>query len=69
MPHSRAQECSDIYSTQGGIDISDCDPVPTPEEAAVIKQHIEVLQGQLALLDAIVTSLDEKQEIPRFYPK
>ena len=77
MPYARAQEYSDIYSTQSEIDVaqhqaardaiislapflnmSDSDPVPTAEEATQMKQHIEVLQGQLMLLNAMVTSLD-----------
>lgn len=33
------------------------DEGPTPEEAVLIKQHIEVLQGQLLVLDAMLTEL------------
>ena len=40
------------------LNMSDSDPVPTAEEATQMKQHIEVLQGQLMLLNAMVTSLD-----------
>ncbi len=77
MPYGRTQEYSDIYSTQGEIDVAqhqaardailslapflnmhDGDPALTAEQASEIKQHIEVLQGQLMLLSAMVTSLD-----------
>jgi hypothetical protein len=77
MPYTRAQEYSDIYSTQSQIDaaqqvaardaiisvapflnLKDGEPVPMGEEAKQIKQHIEVLQGQLMLLKAMVNSLD-----------
>jgi hypothetical protein len=34
------------------------DPDPTPEQADAMKQKIEVLQGQLLLVDALMTSLD-----------
>jgi hypothetical protein len=35
------------------------DPDLTPEQADAMKQKIEVLQGQLLLVDALMTSLDE----------
>lgn len=34
------------------------DPNPSAEEATLIKQHIEVLAGQLYLLDAVIKQLD-----------
>jgi hypothetical protein len=77
MPYARAQEYSDIYTTQDEIKVaedqaardailslapflntSDDDPDPTPVQADAIKQKIEVLQGQLNLLDSLVTALD-----------
>jgi len=36
------------------------DDSPTSEQATVMKDHIEVLQGQLSLLGSWVNSLDEK---------
>jgi hypothetical protein len=78
MPYARAQEYSDIYSTQDEIqaaedqaardailslapfmNISDNEPDPTPQQADAIKQKIEILQGQLSLLDSLVTALDQ----------
>lgn len=35
------------------------DPDPTGGEAASIKEHIETLEGQLALVDALVNALDQ----------
>ena len=36
------------------------DPDMTPEQADAMKQKIEVLQGQLLLVDALMTSLDQE---------
>jgi hypothetical protein len=36
------------------------DDPPTPQEAATIKEHIEVLQGQLLLVDSLVTELNKE---------
>jgi hypothetical protein len=77
MPYARAQEYSDIYTTQDEIKVAedqaardailslapflntnDDDPDPTPAQADAIKQKIEVLQGQLSLVDSLVTALD-----------
>jgi len=54
--HQAARDA--IISLAPFLNISDADPNPTPEQATQIKQHIEVLQGQLMLLSAMVTSLD-----------
>lgn len=47
-----------ILSVAPFLNANDADPTPTAEEATQIKQHIEVLQGQLLLLNSMVTSLD-----------
>jgi hypothetical protein len=79
MPYARAQEYSDIYSTQDElnqaehqgardaiislapfINTSDSDPDPTEGQASDIKQKIEILQGQLALIDSLMNSLDRE---------
>jgi hypothetical protein len=54
--HQAARDA--IISLAPFLNMSDTDPTPTVEEATQIKQHIEVLQGQLMLLNAMVTSLD-----------
>lgn len=54
--HQAARDA--IISLAPFLNMSDSDPVPTADEATQTKQHIEVLQGQLMLLSAMVTSLD-----------
>jgi hypothetical protein len=79
VPYGRAQEYSDIYSTQAELlvaeqqaardaiislapmmDLSndDHDPDPTEGQAGSMKEKIQVLQGQLILVNNLVTSLD-----------
>jgi hypothetical protein len=48
-----------ILSMAPFINLADNDPDPTPQQADAIKQKIEILQGQLGLLDSLVTSLDQ----------
>jgi hypothetical protein len=48
-----------ILSLAPFINMHDNDPDPTPQQADAIKQKIEILQGQLGLLDSLVTSLDQ----------
>ena len=47
-----------ILSLAPFMNVSEKDGGPNAEEAVYIKQHIEILQGQLLLLNALVTSLD-----------
>lgn len=47
-----------IFSLAPFMNVSEKDGGPNAEEAVYIKQHIEILQGQLLLLNALVTSLD-----------
>jgi len=54
--HQAARDA--IISVAPFLNLKDGDPIPAGEEAKQIKQHIEVLQGQLMLLNAMVTSLD-----------
>jgi hypothetical protein len=58
--HQAARDA--IISLAPFLNMGDSDPALTPEEATLMKQHIEILQGQLTLLDAMVTSLDEKDK-------
>jgi hypothetical protein len=79
MPYERAQEYSDIYSTQDELfkaeevagrdaiislapfmNAGDDDGKPTAAEADALKQKIEVLQGQLLLVDSLMKALDEE---------
>ena len=46
-----------IISLAPFLDPSDGDPDPTPEEAAAIEQKIEILQGQLLMVDSLLSSL------------
>jgi hypothetical protein len=48
-----------ILSLAPFANATDSDPDPTPAEADAIKQKIEVLQGQLLLVDSLMTSLDK----------
>jgi hypothetical protein len=58
--HQAARDA--IISLAPFVNMTDSDPALTTEEATLMKQHIEVLQAQLTLLDAMVTSLDEKDK-------
>jgi hypothetical protein len=53
-----------IISLAPFINYSDHDPDPTGGQANDIKQKIEILQGQLTLVDSLITSLD--REYKRF---
>lgn len=78
MPYERAQEYSDIYSTQDEIAVAEQqavrdtvvsvgpfinskkgDPNPRADEAVKIKDHLEILQGQLMFLESLVLGLDQ----------
>jgi hypothetical protein len=48
-----------ILSLAPFLNMSDDDPDPTPAQADAIKQKIEVLQGQLRLVNSLVTALDQ----------
>lgn len=48
-----------ILSLAPFMNMHDNDPDPTPQQADAIKQKIEILQGQLSLLDSLVTALDQ----------
>jgi hypothetical protein len=77
MPYARAEEYSDIYTTQDELAVAeqqaardaivslapfmnpaDDDPDPTEGQADAVKQKIEVLQGQLTLVNNLFESLD-----------
>ena len=47
-----------ILSLAPFMNSSDSDPDPTPQQATAIKDHIEVLQGQLYLVSSMVSGLD-----------
>lgn len=50
-----------IISLAPFIDTSQADPPdPTPEEALQIEQQIQILQGQLLLVDSLMSSLDQQ---------
>jgi hypothetical protein len=49
-----------IISLAPFITYSDDDPDPTEGQANEIKQKIEILQGQLTLVDSLITSLDRE---------
>jgi hypothetical protein len=51
-----------ITSLAPFINSSDGDPDPTPEEAAEIEQKIEILQGQLLLVDSLLAALDRQYQ-------
>lgn len=48
-----------IISLAPFVNLADNDPDPTPEQANAIKEKIEVLQGQLLLVDKLFSSLDK----------
>ena len=48
-----------IISLAPFMNMADSDPLPTAELANSIKDKIEVLQGQLSLLDSLVKALDQ----------
>jgi hypothetical protein len=55
---SEAQAARDALVSLGTfLNFSDGDPDPTPAEAHAIKDKIEVLQGQLLLVDSLMQSL------------
>ncbi len=49
-----------IISLAPFMGMSDGDPDPTPAEATEMKQKIEILQGQLLLVDSLMNSLDRE---------
>jgi hypothetical protein len=49
-----------IISLAPFINSNDDDPDPTEDQANDIKQKIEILQGQLTLVDSLITSLDRE---------
>jgi hypothetical protein len=56
--HQAARDA--IVSLGPFLNMQDSDPVLSTDEANEARRHIEVLQGQLMLLSAMVTSLDKE---------
>ncbi len=47
-----------VFAVAPMMNLQNKDEEPTHEDAVAMKQHMEVLQGQLLVVDAMVTSLD-----------
>lgn len=56
--HQAARDA--ILSLAPFMNAKDKEPDPTPEQAAAMKDRIETLQGQLLLVDSLVTNLDRE---------
>jgi len=66
--HQAARDA--IISLAPFLNMKDEDPTPTAEQATEMKQHIEILQGQLMLLDAMVNTLNgEYKKFLAAHPK
>jgi len=51
-----------IVSLAPFLNLSDKDPDPTKEQAAALKDKIELVQGQLLLVDSLMQSLDKSYQ-------